>query len=137
MGLVIDTNVFVRAERSGARVDFDRWRSFGQAYIAAITVSELLVGVHRAEGEARRRRRAAIVEAVIAAFPALDFTPEVARTHARLVAGLPRGIQLAAHDAMIAATALHFGHAVLTDDRKDFERFAGVVVIGTDVPDEE
>lgn len=129
MGLVIGTNVFVRAERIDVPIDFEQWRSFGQACIAAITVSELLVGVHRADGAARRKRREAIVEAVVTAVPALDFTPAVARTHARLVAGLPEGIALAAHDALIAATALHFGCAVLTADRRDFDRFPGLELL--------
>ena len=129
MGLVIDTNIFVRAGRTDQQIDFAQWASFGHAYIAAITVSELLVGVHRAEGAVRRDRRAAFVEAVISSLPALDFTPAVARTHARLVARLPKGTGLAAHDAMIAATALHFGHAVLTADRSDFDHFADLEVL--------
>ena len=49
MGLVIDTNVFVDAENG--RLDLDGLNAFsgyGDVYIAAITVSELLAGVHLA-----------------------------------------------------------------------------------------
>ncbi|WP_418953496.1 type II toxin-antitoxin system VapC family toxin [Zeimonas sediminis] len=36
---------------------------------------------------------------------------------------------MAAHDAMIGATALRYGCAVLTRSRRDFERLAGVGVL--------
>ena len=42
------------------------------------------MGVHRADTEERRARRAAFVEAVIAGVRVLDFTTEVARVHAQL-----------------------------------------------------
>lgn len=130
MGLVIDTNVFVLAERGDVPIDFDRWRSHGEAFISAVTVSELLVGVHRADSAARRQRRGAFVEAIIGAVPALAFTTDVARTHAALIARIPRGLQVPAHDALIGATARHHGHAVLTANRRDFERLPGVTVVG-------
>lgn len=134
MGLVIDTNVFVRAERGDVPIDFDRWRDYGAAFISVVTVSELLVGVHRADTAARRERRLAFVEAIIAAVPALDFTAAVARTHAALMAQVDRSMQVPAHDALIGATARHHGHAVLTANRRDFERLPGVEVVGLEAP---
>lgn len=130
MGLVIDTNVFVLAERAGVPVDFSQWQGFGDAFISAVTVSELLLGVHRADTDDRRRRRETFVEAIIAAIPALDFSTAVARTHARMLATLPAGVTVPAHDALIGSTALHFGHHVLTANRRDFDRLPGVSVIG-------
>lgn len=53
MGLIPDTNVLIRAERNGAAMNFSLWTSWGDAYISAITASELLVGVQRADSEAR------------------------------------------------------------------------------------
>jgi len=47
MGLVLDTCILIHAERHEA-LDFSPWASHGDAFISAITVSELLVGVHRA-----------------------------------------------------------------------------------------
>jgi predicted nucleic acid-binding protein len=52
----------------------------------------------------------------------------VARTHARMVAALPKNITAGAHDAIIAATALHYGYAVLTRNVVDFKIFQGVNV---------
>ena len=48
MGLILDTDVLIRGERQAAEVDFTRWVGHGDAYISAITRSELLIGVHRA-----------------------------------------------------------------------------------------
>jgi len=47
VGLIIDSGVFVHWERSGRAVDFSPWAGYGDVAISAITVSELLVGVHR------------------------------------------------------------------------------------------
>ncbi len=130
MGLILDTNVIIRADRRGTPVDFTVWSSWGDAYISAITASELLVGVHRADSEARRLRRAAFVEGVLAAIPVLDFTLEVARTHAEILAILKsRGEVIGAHDLIIAATALSAGHAVLTTDLDEFRRVPGLEVL--------
>ncbi len=129
MGLVLDTNVFVRIER-GQAIDFSQWTEYGEAYISAITVSELLVGVHRADSDARRSRRSAFVEAVLARFPALAITSEVARVHAGLFATLMQhGQMIGAHDLLIAATALSHDCAILTADYADFDRVPGIEII--------
>ena len=65
MGLMVDTNVFIRFEKSGKPIDFSSWESSQKVYISAVIVSELLMGVHRANTEERRQRRSAFVEAVI------------------------------------------------------------------------
>ena len=129
MGLVIDTNVIVLAEKAGTALDFGRWSELGDAFVSTVTLSELWVGVFKAGTSDRRRRRAAFVEQVEATIPALDFTTEVAREHARILAGLPPGVTVGAHDAMIGATAHCFGHAVLTDNVRDFSRLPGVRVV--------
>lgn len=69
MGLVIDTDVWVLAEKSGQQLHLARWAHYGESYI-------------------------------------------------NLTAG--------AHDALIAATALHYGHALLTRNVVDFTIFAGL-----------
>lgn len=45
MGLMVDTNVFIRFEKSGKPIDFSSWDSSQKVYISAVIVSELLVGV--------------------------------------------------------------------------------------------
>lgn len=128
MGIVIDTGIIIRAEREG--VDFSLWEEYGPAYLSAITVSELLVGVHRADTADRRAKRLAFVEAVLAKLPVLDFTAGIARLHAGLFASLAQQGQLiGAHDLIIAATALSHGCAVLTTNRAEFKRVPGLTVI--------
>ena len=129
MGLLIDTDVLILAEREAGSAGFGRWREYGEAYVSVVTASELLVGVHRADTAERRARREAFVEAILSAIPVLDFGLGVARVHARLVASLPTGVTVAAHDAMIGATALYYGCSVLTRNRRDFDRLAGVEVL--------
>ncbi len=129
MGLLIDTDVLILADRSKAPVDLARYSEHGVAFISAITASELLVGVHRASDPAIRARRTAFVESILAAIPALPIDLETARVHAQLVAQIPKNETIGAHDVLIAATALRHGHAVLTNNGKDFRKLAGVSVI--------
>ena len=97
--------------------------------ISVITVSELLHGVHRATG-ARRTRRRAFVEHVLAAFDPLPITEPVARVHAEVWSDLARrGETIGAHNLWIAATALTHGFGVATSDREDFERVHGLRVL--------
>jgi predicted nucleic acid-binding protein len=94
-----------------------------------VTVSELLHGVHRAEGATRARRRA-FVEHVLAGIEALPITETVARVHAEIWADLvSRGQAVAAHDLWIAATGLAHGFGVATGDRADFDRIRGLRVL--------
>jgi predicted nucleic acid-binding protein len=136
MGLLIDTGVLIRVERAGgATLDFSPWERYGDAAISVITASELLAGVHRATPEARRMRRSASVEAMLSVLPILDISLEVARAHAALVAALRRqGQTLGANDALIAATALASGYALLTTDTEDFSRVPGLEVLSFDQP---
>jgi predicted nucleic acid-binding protein len=127
VGLVLDTNVLILAERrAGDRTttpDFSPWSAYGQVYISAAS-------------EARRIKRSAFVEATLAAMPILDFNLEAARVHARIKAGLQaRGQTLGANDLVIAATALAGGHAVLTTDTDDFGRVPGLEVLAFPLAD--
>lgn len=128
MGLVIDTDVWVLAEKLGSRLDLARWAHFGSAYMSAVTASELLVGVERANTAQRRARRGAFIEGLLASIPVLDFSASVARTHARMIAALPKNKTATVQDALIAATALHHGHTLLTRNLADFKIFAGLSI---------
>lgn len=128
MGLVIDTDVWILAERSGGKIDLARWSEYGGAYMSAITASELLVGVERANTAQRKAGRGAFVESMLAIIPVLEFSMPVVRTHARMIAALSKNITAGAHDALTAATAIHHGYAVLTGNVADFKIFAGLKV---------
>ncbi len=130
MGLMLDTNVFIYSERSDESIDFSKWEEYGDVYISAITVSELLVGVHYANSDARKTRRSAFVESVIAKMPVLSFSTEEARVHAGIFASLAKqGQMIGAHDLIIAATAIVHNCAVLTENLSEFERVPGLETI--------
>lgn len=128
MGLVIDTDVWVLAEKSGGKLNLARWAHHGNAYMSAVTAVELLVGVERANSAQRKAQRGAFVESILASIPILDFSAPVARTHARMLARLPKNKTATVQDALIAATALHHGHALLTRNLADFKIYAGLTV---------
>lgn len=130
MGLVIDTCVFIRAEKSKANVDFGKWEKYVDIYLSSITVSELLVGVHCANNEAHRIQRAIFVENIIGKIVALSFNFAAARIHADLHAGLlKKGLAVGSHDLIIAATAIVNNCAVLTTNIKEFMRIPGLEVL--------
>jgi tRNA(fMet)-specific endonuclease VapC len=141
MGTVLDTTVFIELERAVRHLPADRAMTEAterlesqlgeseEVAVAAITASELLHGVHRAS-EQHRERRAAFVEAVLAAFPTLSFDLLVARAHARLWAGLASsGAEVGAHDRLVAATAISAGWRVGTANVRHFHRIPGLEMV--------
>ena len=132
---MIDTDVWVLAKKAGSQLNLARWAHYGGAYMSAITASEPLVGVERADTAERRAQRGAFVENLLASIPVLEFSMPVARTHARMVAALLKNVTAGAHDALIAATAVHHGFALLTRSAADFSLFAGLKVeVFSDAP---
>lgn len=130
MAVLIDTSVVIAVERRGLPPE-DTIAVVGaeDAAMASITASELLIGVHRADSPARRLRREAFVEAILAALPVIAFDLRIARVYAQLSAQLAAaGQPIGAHDLLIAATALADGSAVLTLNMRDFARVPGLVV---------
>jgi tRNA(fMet)-specific endonuclease VapC len=130
MGLILDSNVLIQAERNSRTHAFAQFADYGNAYISAITVSELLAGVHLASSESRRNQRKAFVEGVLMLFPVLEFSTASARIHAELYASLrQKGELIGAHDLIIAATALQHGFAILTGNIREFKRIPGLAVV--------
>lgn len=135
MGLILDTCIFIHAEKQNNMIDFEQWQNYESAYISTITASELLIGVHRANTEDRRLKRAAFVEAIISQIPTLEFTLELARIHAELYAYLAeKGQLIGAHDLIIAATAIGYGYALLTTNQQEFQRIPGLNVLPINTP---
>ena len=133
MGLVIDTNVFIDAENG--RLDLGSIVSlsdYGDAYIAAVTVSELLTGVHLARTSTIRIQRSAFVEGIIANIPVLEFNEEVARCYGELYALFLKSRAKAntnVHDLQIAATCIAHGFTLLTSNVADFKKVPGLEII--------
>jgi tRNA(fMet)-specific endonuclease VapC len=94
-----------------------------------ITVSELLHGVHRAEGDRWVHRRA-FVEHLLAELEAVPISQPVARVHAEVWAQTrARGEAIGAHDLWIAATALAHGLRLATRNIRDFGRIPGLSLL--------
>ncbi|MFC4530081.1 PIN domain-containing protein [Sphaerisporangium dianthi] len=124
--LILDTGVLIAAERGRVSVD----TVIGDAddvAIAAITVAELLVGVEMAD-TARRPNRQAFVDDVLALIPVEEYSTDVARVHARLMAHVRRvGKTRGAYDLLIAATAAATARTVITmDSSAAFDDLPGV-----------
>ncbi|MCX4670207.1 PIN domain-containing protein [Streptomyces sp. NBC_01381] len=124
--LILDTGLLIRSERDGGALA-GLLNGDDDITIAAITLAELQLGVELAD-DARRTRRQEFVDGVRALIPIEDYTADVARVHARLLAhvrreGKPRG----AHDLIIAATAATTARELLTTDGKAaFDDLPGV-----------
>jgi predicted nucleic acid-binding protein len=133
VGLIIDSSVLIHFERTGRPVEFSDLAASEEIFLSVVTVSELLVGVHRANTEERRKSRHAFVEQIISTIAALDFTTPVARIHSEICAGLQQiGQPIGAHDMIIAATAKFHGLGVVTKNAGEFSRVPNLRVIAFD-----
>ena len=131
MGLILDTSLLIADERG--RFDmtgFLRQHLGSRPIIAAITASELLHGVERAQDAGRKARRQQHVEQILAAVFVLSFDLAQARVHARIWAELAsRGEIIGTHDLQIAAAGLALGHEVATLNVHEFRRINGLTVV--------
>lgn len=123
--LILDTGILIAAERG--KLDLTDLRDH-DIVIAAITAAELLTGVERADTPERRARRQEFADLVFATVPVEDYTLDVARAHARMLAHVREvDRQHGAHDLIIAATAATTARAVHTlDGNASFGDLPGV-----------
>ncbi len=134
MGLLIDSTVFIGAERrsrSPSGLIADLLDRFGRTELAISVVSagELFHGCWRADSPARRARREEFVEAILAAVPAVPVTLGVARVYGEVDALLTAaGDRLPTSDLLIACTALSRGDDVVTGNPRHFRRVPGLTV---------
>jgi tRNA(fMet)-specific endonuclease VapC len=140
LGTLLDSTVFIHFERSlrgrdpvSARRDAlgqlrDQLGEYEEVAISAITASQLLHGVHRAD-PTNQVAREAFVEMVIDTIPVIPFDLLTARTHARLWADLAaHGIDIGPHDRIVAATAMAMGWRLGTANVRHFNRISGLTL---------
>jgi predicted nucleic acid-binding protein len=118
MGLVLDTSVFIDAERKHlllvdflktVRARFDRVA----LAVATVTISELEHGIWRAEEAPRQQRRRRFLEELIATVPTISLNTEIARRIGRIDADCRKaGVAIPFQDLVIGVTALEFGYGV-------------------------
>ncbi len=128
MGLILDTNFVIEAEREARRGVFGPADAFlaqhpGEAFFLTFTIAgELACG-----GSASQRRD---WEALCRPFTILPWTPEVAWHYGEVFRALAaQGKLIGANDLWIAATALAYGHSVVTRNRDEFARVPGLRVL--------
>ncbi len=134
MGLLIDSTLLVRAERSRLAPDelvaevLDRWGDVELA-ISAMSAGELFHGCWRADTAARRARREEFVEALLSALPVVDITLPVMRVFGAIDARLrAAGTWVPTSDLLIACTALSRGDEIVTGNARHFGRVPGLTV---------
>jgi|SRR3972149_2263240 len=130
MGIILDTSILIAYERGNLDIDRLVKDSADEPFgLSAITVSELLHGVHRADSESRRLKREAFVQKVIDTFPVYPFDISAARIYADVWASLlKKGVSIGAHDLLIAATAISLGFSVATHNVRDFKKIKGLTL---------
>jgi tRNA(fMet)-specific endonuclease VapC len=121
MGTLLDTSILIDIERGRGAIP-----TTAATAIAAITASELLQGVLRAD-RAHRTVRESFVEGILAMLPTIPFSLQIARVHARIWADLAAArVTVDAVDLEVAATTIALGWELATLNRKDFARIAGL-----------
>ncbi len=130
MGLIVDSTLFIAAEKGNFDlVPFLSSRNEPVA-IAAISASELLHGCLRATDSRRRKKRTEYVEWILSEFEAIPFALEEARHHARAWSGLARkGKMIGSNDLLIAATALSLGYQLATLNFEEFARVPQLLMV--------
>lgn len=135
MGLILDTNILIAAERRGdpLRQILQRVQTaIGEAEVAlsAVTIVELTHGVFRAKTDTDRERRMAFVEDVCRAMIVHPVSLEIARL-AGSIEGTQaaRGVPIAFEDLLIGTTALHLGFGVLTSNVRHLRLIPGLEVV--------
>jgi tRNA(fMet)-specific endonuclease VapC len=130
MGRLIDTSILIEAERG--RLDIDSHlakHDTDDSFLSAISVTELLHGVHRANSTEIRSKRSAYVESTFNRFPILAIDTSIARRHARLWVDLEKaGKMIGQHDLWIAATCLVHELSIVTANVREFQRVEGLDV---------
>ena len=121
---IADTSVFIAKEAG---------RELGvlpdEIAVSVVTAAELELGVLRTSDPDIRARRLATLTRVRSSYQLLPIDEGVASCFARIAdRALRSGRKLRRHDAWIAATALHHGVAVVTQDA-DFMAFSEIDVI--------
>ena len=131
MGLILDSSILIAYERGKFDLaGFLQQFPAPQPLITAISASELLHGIERAQDPVRRAWRQNKVEHAIASMLVQTFDLARARFHARIWADLEvRGLMIGQHDLQIAAAGLALGHEVATLNAREFNRVTGLKVV--------
>lgn len=128
MGLILDTNVIIAAEREarrGVRGSVDQFltRRAGETFFITFTIAGEL-----ACGQSATPRRD--WERLYRPYPVLPWTLEVSWHYGELYRALAaQGKLIGTNDLWIAATALANDVGIVTNNREEFSRVPGLAVV--------
>ncbi len=134
MGLVLDSTVFVAAERRGLNVQQTlseiASRFPGERFaISVVTLIELAHGAARADTPQRTMLRRQYLQELITASPIHDVTVFIALRAGQIDGECTsRGVRLPISDLLIGVTALELGYKVATANLRHFQMIPGLGV---------
>ncbi|HKX00139.1 MAG TPA: PIN domain-containing protein [Bryobacteraceae bacterium] len=135
MGVVLDSAVWISAERKGLSV-VDAIQAIRSsvgdqtAVIAAMTAAELIHGIWRADTARVRAQREEFVEEILARIPVQPMTLRVARVVGRLDAEMRKaGRTIPTADLIIGATAMDLEFSVATGNARHYRSIPGLRVV--------
>ena len=130
MAILIEAEVLIQAERG--LFDLEAWllsRPDEEFKLAAITVAELWHSAERAAGPHWERRQL-FLERLLGAFEVVPYTRQTGVDHARIWTDLQvSGQSIAAHELIVAATAIQTGSAVATFNKRHYAVVKNLTVI--------
>lgn len=135
MGLVLDSTVFIAAERRGlsARQTLAEiaTRYPGELFaLSVVTVVELAHGAARANTPQRTVARQQYLDELIAASPVHPITTSIALRAGRLDGeSTAKGMRIPISDLLIGTTALELGFTVATSNLRHFQMIPGLIVV--------
>lgn len=128
MALILDTSFIVTAEREAHRRQRGRAHDFLSTHDDEEFFITFTVGGELACGASASTR--ATWERLIRPYAMLAWDREVSFLYGQIYRQLaPAGDLIGTNDMWIAATALHHGMGVVTDNLKEFSRVAGLQVV--------
>ncbi|MGA2340825.1 MAG: PIN domain-containing protein [Terracidiphilus sp.] len=135
MGLVLDSTVFITAERRGlsARQTLEQIaaRFPGEQYaISVVTLVELSHGVARADSPQRMSARQQYLDELIVVSPVQPISVAIALRAGQIDGeSTARGVRLPISDLLIGATALELGYKVATSNLRHFQLVPGLEIV--------
>lgn len=124
--LILDTGVLIAFARK--HLDLQDVGEESDASLPAVVVAEYLTGVEQDANPSRAASQRALLDRILTLLPVEEYTLDVARHHAELLATTRRhGKSRRPHDLIIAATASATGRTLMTTDtRARFAELPGV-----------
>lgn len=135
MGILIDSTVFIAAERKGwsarqALADIAKRYPEEDLAISVITLAELAHGAVRADTLSRRASRQLFIHELMSVIPALPVTAAAALKTGEIDgSNKSKGILLPFADLLIGCTALDLGYRVATANLRHFQLIPGLGIV--------